>query len=131
VKRTTTVALALIVVFWAAILAVIGPRLSALWRLSAASEVTEGVVTHRDSRDHNRATYEYEAHGQRHTNSEVASIHRKGDRVMVYYLPKDPSVSALVAPWPAFREGLAGSAILCVLAVVTAVWLARRLNSGT
>ncbi len=124
--KATAIALLFIAVFWTGILAVSGPRLWNLWRLSRSGATTEGVVASVDRLDHNRATYRYDVEGNGYSNSEVASHRRPGERVVVYYWPHDPSVSSLVAPSPALREGLFGTAILCALVAGASIWAGLR-----
>jgi len=126
--KAAAIALLFMSVFWTAILVVSGPRLWNLWRLSRSGATTQGLVASVDHSDHNRATYSYEVEGHRYSNSEIASHRRPGEKVTVYYWPRDPSVSALVAPNPALREGLSGTGILCALVAGASIWAALRVR---
>jgi hypothetical protein len=80
------------------------------------------------SLDHNRATYSYRVDGRDYSNSEIGSSRRSGESVTVYYLPNDPSVSALAIPGPTFREALVGTAILCALVGIGGILAGSRVR---
>jgi hypothetical protein len=115
-----------VAVMWGAVIVATGPLLARLWELRQAAATTSGVVTTVDPRDHDRATYRYRVNGTEYTNSEVASFHRKGETVTVYYSPRRPWVCALTEPEPAFRENLKGTLFLCGLIAVVATVAALR-----
>ncbi len=110
---------------YVALTALLGPPLWREWELSRASMRVSGTVLTVDPGDHLRTTIRYEVNGKDYTGSTWGGGLAPGDRVDVYYLPEDPSVSIDRMPSTAFTRDLFGAVVLC-LSVAALVALVTR-----
>ena len=113
-----------VAVLSAGIVALVGPRLSRLWKLSQGSATTQGVVVSRPGA-HGLVTYRYSVEGTNYTGAESVG-YGDGETVTIYYSVTDPNVSALEDPQAALAESALGALILLGLVVLFGVWMALR-----
>ena len=106
------------------------PRGWAAWyRLAVFGRQTEATILRRQPDYHESCSFEYVANSVRYEGTDQSCQFEVGQRVMITYLPTDPSFATTASPVRHLALSILGPLSLCILAGVGTAWRVRHQRS--